>query len=192
MGAIAQNDSIIFSKTDWDSDLKTGNQKNENSTLIDSVSYSLFSMQGIKIDMNLCNSTQTNIKIQLKGYNNTKNGSDDLFDVNSAFYNDRCLPISSNLSAATIDEKRAQFDNLNYTCGGTCTFQAIDPKTNYISCNCNSSLSNIEVTAEFGKIFLTTLESLNIMIVGCFYDFILYVINIFDITLFIYNYSLIF
>jgi len=132
-------------------------------------------MQGLKIDMNLCKSTETNIQIQIKGLNSTNLGSSDLYNINSDYYNDRCLPISANQSAATLDEKRSQFDNLNYTCGSKCTYEAIDTNNSYISCNCNSSQSNLEISPEYGKIILNTLDSFNAVIITCYHNFLIFV-----------------
>jgi len=182
-GVIAKNDSLIFSKTDWNADLKTSDTLNENSTKIDSVSYSLFSLKGVKIDMNLCKSTETNIQIQIKGLNTTDLGNGELYDINSAYYNDRCKIMPKNQSAVTINQKRSQFSSLNYTCGSKCSYQAIDLNSSYISCNCNSSQSNIEVSPEIGNIMLQTLDSVNAILITCYQDFLLYVI-------FYFNYSL--
>jgi len=169
-GYIKQNDSLKYSKTDWNSNLKLNDLENENSTDISSMTYSLYTQSGKSIDMNICSDSTTNVKIHLKNINiPSSNFTEfDLYNVNSPYYNDRCLTITKNETQATIEDKRSQFDSLNYTCSGQCTFQSINTTNGYLTCDCNTSLSNIEVAPEYGQVLLKVLKSTNIYIVACF------------------------
>ena len=182
-GFIGKNDSLIFSKTDWDSSLKTGNLINVNETELDSVSYSLYTTSGMKVDMNLCSSTTTNIMMHLKNLNTTTNSNItayDIHDVNSPYYNDRCIVIGENeTTMATVDDKRENFDNLNYTCSGDCEFQKINTTNGYLSCDCNSSISDYEISPQYGRVILKVLENTNIEILKCYNQIFIFVNIIF-------------
>ena len=171
-GIIGQNETITFSKTDWDSSLKTNSLDNVNKTGLNSVSYILYSSKGQKLDLSVCANTTTKIQMKLQDLNLTTNSNItayDLHDVNSPYYNDRCIKIGFNESTiATVDDKRENFDNLNYTCSGDCEFEKINTTNGYLSCDCNASISSLEVAPEYGKLILKILESTNIEILKCY------------------------
>ena len=123
---------MTYSKTDWSSNQNTESIANEKETNMNSVSYNLYTQKGVKIDMNLCANIDTNIQVKLNGLDGLV-GSDKTgfnpYDINSSYYSDQCLPMSLNESSVTIDEKRKSFTNLNFTCGGNCTYQSINLTT---------------------------------------------------------------
>ena len=126
--------------------------------------------------MSLCSTTMTNIQMYLGDLNLNSNETYN-FDVKSSYYNDICTPMYKNeTSIATINDKRENFDSKNYTCSGQCSFVNINTSSDYITCSCNSSISNIEVAPEFGKVILETFNNTNIMILECYQEFFLYVI----------------
>ncbi len=61
-GYLAKNESIVFSKTDWNPALRA-ERSNVTATKSASVSYELFAQNGTKIDMRRCSNTYTDIKI---------------------------------------------------------------------------------------------------------------------------------
>jgi len=176
IGLLAQNESLKISITDWDNDIKAGSLNNTNKT-DNSISYSLFKSSGDKIDMNLCENKTSSIYIHLKDlntslYNSTDN---DRLYINSTLYSDICIPMHINDTAATLDDRRNNFGSLNYTCSSGCSYQNINVTIGYISCNCNASISNIEMAPEIGTVFLTAINSINLKILECYKQFLLYV-----------------
>ena len=173
---IDKNDSLTFSKIDWDADLKTNSLNNTNSTDLNSVSYSLYTMNGLKLNISLCSDTLTNVQMHLGDLKLNPNETYN-FDVNSSYYNDICTPMYKNESSiGTINDKRENVDSNNFTCGGDCTYVNINVSTEYITCSCNSSMSNVEVAPEFGKVILKVINNTNIMVLECYQQFLSFVI----------------
>ena len=173
---INQNDTLKFSKIDWSSDTKTSSLQNENTTNLDAVSYSLYTLNGTKIDMNLCKNTTTQIQMYIGGINSTLNVTGyNPYDVNDDYYSDICRPMSINDTSATLNDKRNSFPDLNYTCSSGCSYQQINVSTGYLSCNCNSSMANSQMAPEYGKVILDILNSTNIFILECYQTFLLFV-----------------
>ena len=179
-GVINKTDTIKFSKTDWSSALKT--QQTNATSDMDSVSYSLYTGTGKKLDMNLCASTTTSISMHLNGLdklNISKITDYNPYDLESPFYTDICMPIPINQTAATLDEKRKTFNSLGFICSAGCQFKSINIETGYLNCKCNSSNTDAHAP-EYGEIFATVLNSTNIDIVKCYKVFLSMVIIIFN------------
>jgi len=176
IGVINKNDSIIILSTEWDSDIKTGTLINENKTDINSLSYNLYTSTGTKIDIALCQNNTSQVKMHLDGLDISNITDYSKYDINATTYSDICIPMRKNDTAATINERRDTFDNLNYTCSTGCTYQNINITVGYLICNCNTANSNVEVAPEYGKVVLNSLESINIFILKCYKEFILYVL----------------
>ncbi len=170
IGEVAKNEVLRYSKIDWNSILKTNNLANKNSTTANSVSYSLYSSSGKKINMMLCSKTLTDVKIHLDNLNVSGHNITEYnyHDKNSPIFNDRCIPMKKNQTDAIINDRRKNFDNLNVTCSGKCNYKKINITTRYLTCSCNSSESSVEVSPEMGKIFLDLLNNTNILIVRCY------------------------
>jgi len=178
INVIKQNDSLRFSKIDWNADTKSNSLINENITNLDSISYSLYTLSGEKIDMNLCKDTTTTILMHIGDFNISLNTTGyNPYDVSDDYYNDQCRPMLANDTSATLNDKRNSFPDLNYTCSQGCTYQKINVSNGYLSCNCNSSLANSEIAPEYGKVILNILNSTNIFILECYHTFLLYVNN---------------
>jgi len=180
---INDNETLTFSKIDWDDNTKTDYLNNENKTLFDAVSYSLYTESGQKLDMNLCNDTTTIIQIHLSGIynlsselNNTDFNGLNPYDISDSYYNDKCLPISNkNNTKSTLEDKRKYFDNLNISCSSGCIYQKINISSGYLTCKCKGSLANKQISPEYGKVLLSVINSVNILIFECFQTFVLYV-----------------
>ena len=172
LGVIKFNESAKFSKTDWNAALKT-NQTNTTSSA-DSVSYSLYTQSGVKINMSLCANTTTNIQMKISINQSIISNITDYnpYDLSSPYYSDICIPIPKNVTVATLDEKRKSFNSLGYICSTGCTFLKINVSTGYMSCQCNTSISNTQSTPEYGEIFTSVLNSTNIDILKCYYIFL--------------------
>ncbi len=173
IGLIRKNDSLLFSKTDWADTLKKSinGSAATNRTSEDAVTFDLFTSQGLKIDKRLCSNTTTVVDIHLNiDFSNIKKNNTlyDLFDINSEYYHDLCIPMKDNSSVVTIQDRREQFDSLNYTCSGKCKLLRINLTSGYISCNCNSTDTKFEVTTDVGNIVLSVFNESNFLIVNCY------------------------
>ncbi len=190
-GYLPRNQSIIFSKTDWNSILKSGARKNNTSNVTKSsfVTYDLFTPNGTKINRSLCSETTAKIKIPLKNFNalNVTNLTYDPFNSESPYFNDICKPMNKNETSFTIQDRRNDFKGFNLTCGGGCSsYGKIDTNSGYITCNCKSSSSEAEVTPDFTDLILEVFKQTNFFIIKC-YPILLKIVSIFFL-----NFSLIF
>ncbi len=168
-GLIKPTESVSYFKTDWNSKLS------EKPNASNSVSYCLFAENGTKINMDLCNSTVTDIHFPIKDreqinltlieeYN--KKGFN-ILDPNSNYFNDRCIPMKENDTAVTLADRRKDFKNITIQCSTGCQPGKINTTTGYFSCKCSPSNTS-EVFSNLDKIFLKTLNSSNFMIATCF------------------------
>jgi len=169
-GVIGGNETIMYLKIDWNSKL---NNDNNN---VSSVSYSLFTSTGLNIDINNCSSQKTSVEVYV-GDNNILNKtvvSDliegvNVFDKNSSFFNDRCLPLYENDTEYTINERRIKYSGYDIICSEGCLFLGINSTTLYTKCSCDTSSS--EVTADFSRTLLNAITTSNIYIVFCILNF---------------------
>jgi len=176
-GYIAQNQTISYSKTDWNSALKA--IQNVNTTNSTSVSFSLYASNGTEIDKLLCSHINTEFLIPIIGFNDemrsnlTKNGYD-LTNPNSSYFYDMCIPMKANDTAVTIKDRESEFSTANLVCMQGCTYKSINLTIGYISCLCDTNGPD-EVASEFGTIFLDVFIQSNIEIIKCWKTVLQYV-----------------
>jgi hypothetical protein len=178
---------LVYSKTDWDSSVKTGNLVNVNKTDSNSVSYALYTKSGKKVDLSSCSNTTTSINVHINNYNASfkSNISDyNVYDVDSPYYKDRCIPIKYNdeKNIGSILDKQNSFNTNNITCGISCSYKSINITDSYLTCICNANKTNIEVSPEYGKVLMNVIESINLDIIKCY--FIAFIFVIFLLILF--------
>ncbi len=168
-GYLAKNESILFSKTDWNAALRPNNS-NMTATRSPSVSYELYASNGTKIDTSLCSNTYTDIKVPLKNYGalNSTNLTYDPFNPNSDYFNDICMPLKKNDLAATINGRRKDFKGLNLTCSGGCSYGKVNTSTGYLSCQCNTSSTEEAIFPNFETAIMKALNQTNIFIAKCY------------------------
>ncbi len=187
-GYLRQNENIKFSKTDWNPALMVDEKSNKTANVTKSaaVTYDLFAENGTKIDRNLCVNTTTDIKIPIKNFD--KLGATGLeydpFNPKSDYFNDICIPMKKNETAATINDRRKEFKGLNLTCSGGCNNGKVNTSTGYLSCKCNSSNSKADVSPKFETAVMEIINQTNIYIAQCFF-------TAFKIVNIIYKFSLI-
>jgi len=167
---LKQNESISYSKIDWDSTIKKN--INVNTTNSSSVSYSLYSSNGTEINKTLCAGINTEILIPIPGFNKemaanlTKNGFD-LYDPNSTYFSDLCIPMKLNDTAVTVEDRSKELNTLGLTCSSGCTYKSINLTIGYISCLCDTNGPK-EMASEFGEIVINVFLQSNIAIATCF------------------------
>ncbi len=141
-----------------------------------SVSFKLYSTNGSKINKSLCANTTTDLKIPLKNLDSlnlkkidaiAKRGYE-IFNSNSTYFNDRCIPIRGGDEAETIQGRRKDFQNLTFGCAGGCQFGGINTTTGYANCNCKTSSTSEEIGTKFVNKILDSFNSTNIEIMRCF------------------------
>ena len=69
----------------------------------------------------------------------------DIYDPNSPYYTDRCIPILKNSSKTTILSRREEFDNITIECGTGCIFNGINTTTGYLNCQCLVKINSNEI-----------------------------------------------
>ncbi len=174
-GFIPKDESLTYSKTDWNPNLVYPPNDNAGMLKSSSVSYDLFAANGTKIDRKLCKDTTTDIKIPLKNIDalNLKlidriaGQGFDIFDPKSPYFESRCIPVVNNDIAETILGRRKEFQNLTLTCNGGCQMKGINSTTGYLNCNCNATNSASEVGVKFAKRLIDVFTRTNIEIVKC-------------------------
>ncbi len=180
-GLIPPNESISYSKTDWNSKLDYPPSDNAGMQKGASVSYDLFAANGTKINRSLCKDTTTDIKIPLKNIDQlnlklvdqvAKKGFN-IFDTESPYFEDRCIPMTD--EAETISDRRKQYPGKTLGCKGGCKMSGINSTLGYVNCVCNTTNSDAEVGTKFAKKLLGTLTDSNIEIVKCFNTVMVYV-----------------
>ncbi len=187
-GLIAPTETLSFSKVDWNPDINTDDYSNADMKKSSSVSFNLYAQNGTKIDMKLCANIKAGFNIYLKNknqlnltkYEEFADKGYDLYDTESPYFNDRCIRIRKTDKAVVLDDRRNNFDNVTAGCNKGCKMEKIDPKTGYMSCNCENYEPAQEVYPDFGKVFIQTLNTTNIEIALCLLEVFIYVINIFN------------
>jgi len=174
-GYMSQNDTIVFSKTDWNPALESPPTDNAGMTKSASVSYKLYYTNGTEIDRNLCANTTTAINIPLKNMDQLNITQIDslaskgynAMDPESPYYNDRCIPIRTNDTEATIEDKRSQYGNVSLGCQGNCQVGGINTTNGYVNCICNSTDLSQDIGAKFENSLLSLITETNIEIAKC-------------------------
>ncbi len=122
--------------------------------------------------MDICKNLTTDIKIyanlNLTKYKKFKKKGYNLFDANSTYFTDICIPMRINDSAVTINDRRKEFNNFNTTCTGRCVYSTFNLSIGYVNCKCNASNTEKEVTTKYETIILNVFKQSNFYIVKCF------------------------
>ena len=177
-GYLAQNETLYYSKVDWNAAIKSN--INENTTNTTSVSYFLYASNGTKIDRSLCSKIDTEILIPIPGFNAeiaanlTKNGFD-LTDPNSEYFSNLCIPMRENDTASTIEDRSKELNTMGLKCSAGCNYKSINLTIGYISCLCDTNGPK-ESASEFGNIIINVFIESNIEIVKCWKTVFKYVI----------------
>jgi len=166
IGVVGKNETVIFKKTDWDSKLNM----NHSNTNISSVTFSLFSSNGTKYDMNLCNANKTSVEIYVGDNVLFNKSSNSPFDPNSPFYNDRCMPLQENDTEYSINERRKKFPGYEIVCSTGCKYEGINSTTFYAICSCSTVEDSI-ISVDFSAVLLKAITSSNFFIIYCYYNF---------------------
>jgi len=168
-GHLPKNETLYYSKVDWDSVIK--NNINENTTSSSSVSYFLYASNGTKIDSSLCSKIDAEILIPIPGFNAelaanlTKDGYD-LTDPNSEYFTSLCIPMRPNDKAYTIEDRLKEFNTLGLKCSEGCTYKSINITIGYLSCLCDTNGLK-ETGSVKGNSYIKVLQQNNFEIVKC-------------------------
>jgi len=176
-GYLAKNETISYSKIDWDSLIKSNNTINTTNT--PSMSFDLYSNNGTQIDKNLCANIPTEVLIPIEGFNDemrnnlTKNGYE-LFNPNSTYFNDICIPMKLNDTAVVMEDRSGEFNTANLKCSTGCRYNSINLTIGYISCLCDTNQKD-EIGTTYGKLLLDIFKQVNIEIIKCWQTILKYV-----------------
>ena len=137
-----------------------------------------------KLNLSICDSTTIHLYIPIvlsdglnHLYNEVKNLGYDLFDENSAFYQDICTPFKSpNGTDVSLNDRYDYYYNNNETiCQSNCNFSYYDIETQYLKCECDISNSEIDTEAitkltakSFFNSFYDSLKFSNYKVLKCY------------------------
>ncbi len=137
-----------------------------------------------KLNLSYCDNTTISIYISVElsnelqqVYDQLKKMGYDLFDINSAFYQDICVPFTSPYGTDVLltDRIAYYFHNNETVCQSNCLFGDYSMKTKYLKCDCDASNSEIN-TKEVSKFtsktiyesFYDTLKFSNYRVLLCY------------------------
>ena len=140
---INQNDSLIILTLE-----KVTNDSTERAML-----YEVYEPYNkTKLNLSICDNTTISIFIpvvlseELQNlYNQAKEDGYDIFDLNDAFYNDKCTPFTTPNGTDILlsDRITYYFHNNETLCQSNCEFSNYDFETQYLECSCDTSNSEI-------------------------------------------------
>ena len=115
-----------------------------------------------KLNLTICERVKTNINIYIPVilssqtqnlYNQLKEMGYDLFDINSPFYNDICIPYKSTGGTDVLlsDRVNSYFYNDDTSCQSNCKFSNYSLESQYLKCECNTK--NSEIITKDAKTF---------------------------------------
>ena len=115
-----------------------------------------------KLNLTICERVKTNINIYIPVilssqtqnlYNQLKEMGYDLFDINSPFYNDICIPYKSTGGTDVLlsDRVNSYFYNDDTSCQSNCKFSNYSFESQYLKCECNTK--NSEIITKDAKTF---------------------------------------
>ena len=115
-----------------------------------------------KLNLTICERVKTNINIYIPVvlssqtqnlYNQLKEMGYDLFDINSPFYNDICIPYKSTGGTDVLlsDRVNSYFYNDDTSCQSNCKFSNYSFESQYLKCECNTK--NSEIITKDAKAF---------------------------------------
>ena len=115
-----------------------------------------------KLNLSVCEIGRININIYIPVvlsvqtqnlYNQLKEMGYDLFDINSPFYNDICIPYESEGGTDVLLKDRidSYFYNEDTSCQSNCKFSNYSFESQYLKCECN--MKNSEINANNAKAF---------------------------------------
>ena len=110
-------------------------------------------------------------------YNNLKKSGYDLFDINSAFYNDICTPYQSKEGTDVLlsDRVNYYYNNDDTSCQSNCKFSDYLIDSNYLKCECDFKNNEININnansfsgKSIYQSFYTVLKYSNYKVLKCF------------------------
>ena len=147
------------------------------------VEYEVYSPENkTKLDLSFCENTQIDIYVPLNLDNDTndlynsmnKNGFD-IFNVNNSFYNDVCIPFTSNDGTdMTLNDRQNTYYNDNITlCESSCIYKSYNSTNGKAKCQCSVKTNITEMkTISYDKIDIDVLLDIktfsNIELIKCF------------------------
>ena len=110
-------------------------------------------------------------------YNELKNLGYDLFDINSPFYNDICIPYKTpeNTDVLLSDRVNFYYNNDDTSCQSNCKFSDYLMESQYLKCECDSKNSEININnaesfsgKSIYQSFYSVLKYSNYKVLKCF------------------------
>ena len=169
-GLIAQDESLYYSKIDWNPLIL---QSKSTPYTIDgiaktiSVSYDMFKINGEFIDPRICAySVQTVVQIptiylsrfDLNRYQEYNKKGFNIYDQDDAFYNSRCEIVGLNDKYNSILSRRLSFDGYVLKCSFGCRLVSIDNPQGYMTCDCETFITTNTAANLTGAFSATGLE----------------------------------
>ena len=135
---IPNEDPLIIAKYD----------KINTSALFNQVEYEVFTKEGNKLDLSVCNSVYINItypinfnsslEVDLIKAEEMLNDGIDIFNSNSAFFTDICYYYPKEINNIILSDRRNNIYNNVSLCEENCIYKSINYTSKRISCDCFS------------------------------------------------------
>ena len=142
--------------------------------LINQVNYAVYSPNGTKLDLSICDEVGIKVDIPIKENTNiditviaelTEEGVD-IFNKSDSFFNDICIPYNSDNSAGLPFNMRKNLYVNSSLCNTGCTLNSINPQTRKVSCSCNTKSTT--PISQVGDGFKETILNSNFFVIKCF------------------------
>ena len=135
-----------------------------------------------KLDLSFCENTQIDIYVPLNLdnytndlYNSMNKNGFDIFNVNNSFYNDVCIPFTSDDGTdMTLNDRQNTYYNDNITlCESSCIYKSYNSTNGKAKCQCSVKTNITEMkTISYDKIDIDVLLDIktfsNIELIKCF------------------------
>ena len=142
------------------------------------VEYKIFDSKGNELDLSICQDVPINISAPINpnadiNIDQAKEMAElgfDIFDAESDFFNDVCVPYSKSGNDVTLSDRRTViFQNVTF-CDEGCTYKGINFEINKVDCECQIKTSMKIIrneTSNSTKEFVSSLFNVNIDIMKC-------------------------
>lgn len=175
---IANSSDLNFVKYDFSQSVSQINSTNYTQ-ITNTVSYKVYDSYGTELNLSYCNNTSIAISIPIANksalnitqYEHYMAMGINIYDPESAFYNDRCFGFSLNNSDLTLSDRRENiYQNMSMSCASItsrgCNYSSL-LEGSYVTCVCQPE-TNSTVSGGLVNSFLNALTSSNFMVITCY------------------------
>ena len=162
------------------------NSPSKLNSSINSLHYNIYSQNGQKLDLSLCtnekifiyNSIKENANININLIHQLEESEINLFDINSNFYQDKCISFNLNKNDITIKDRREDIYPIVSICEPDCKFKEINEEKNIVKCDCNIKLNFESIPKNKTSNFFKSINNqINYHLIVCYHVFKFFTTN---------------